>query len=397
MPNKDKIGFIASIGILAIGLLSTGCNPDNAESSQPRAFIPEVAVVTITPQQVVLTTELPGRTSAFLIAEIRPQVNGIIQKRLFKEGADVKAGDLLYQIDPAPLRASCASVKASLAKAEANLSSITLRAARYKELVSEKAVSRQDYDDAEASLDQAEAEIEYWKAAVDAARINLDYTRITAPISGRIGKSDVTVGALVTAYQARALTTIQQMDPMYVDVPQSSSELLRLNRRLKSGILDSTGQNQSTVKLLLEDGTPYPHEGKLQFRDVTVDASTGSVTLRIVLPNPEHMLLPGMFVRAVVQEGVASQAILVPQQGVSRDPKGNPLALVVNDAGVVQQRTLTLDRAMGDKWLVSSGLSAGDRVIVEGTQKVRPGATAKVVPFGKTPGAEPAEAGTPTS
>ena len=366
-----------------------------ARASKPTP-VPEVATVTIQPQQVELTTELPGRTSAYLVAEIRPQVNGIIKKRRFQEGSDVKAGQLLYQIDPAPFQVAHDSAKASLGKAQANLPSIRLRAERYQELLVDKAVSRQDYDDAAAAVDQARAEIEYWKAAVEGARINLGYTRVTAPISGRIGKSSVTVGALVTAYQPTSLATIQQLDPIYVDVTQSSAELLRLKRNLETGRLSANGANGKKVRILLEDGTPYPLEGALQFRDITVDPTTGSFTLRIVVPNPKHLLLPGMFVRAVVQEGIEAQAILVPQQGVSRTPKGEPFALVVDEAGKVQQRMLTLNRAIGDQWLVSSGLSAGERLIVEGMMKVRPGATVKVIPWtSPKAGVKPPECETP--
>jgi membrane fusion protein (multidrug efflux system) len=363
---------------LLSGLFLSGC--DRRQQSAPPP-VPEVATVTVRPQQLVLTTELPGRTSAYLVAEIRPQVNGIIQKRLFTEGSDVKAGQVLYQIDPAPFEAALDSAKASLAKSEANLPPTRLRAERYRALLAEKAVSQQDYDDREAALKQAEADIEYWKAAVETARINLGYTRVTAPISGRIGKSNVTDGALVTAYQSLALATIQQLDPIYVDVPESTTELLRLRRRLEDGRLNQNGTNQSKVKLILEDGTMYPLEGTLQFRDVTVDTTTGSVVLRLVFPNLKGVLLPGMFVRAVVKEGTNEQAILVPQQAVSRDPKGNPIALIVDAEGKIRQRRLILDRAIGDKWLVSSGLASGDRVVVEGMQKVRPGASVKVIPF----------------
>ena len=354
-----------TMALMALTILVAGCNSGRGQqAAAPPA--PEVATVTIEPRQVELATELPGRTSPYLVAEIRPQVNGIIKKRLFREGSDVKAGQLLYQIDPAPFQVALDSAKASLGKAQANLPSIRLRAERYQELLADKAVSRQDYDDAAAAVDQARAEIEYWKAAVAGARINLGYTRVTAPISGRIGRSSVTDGALVTAYQPTALATIQQLDPIYVDVTQSSAELLRLKRNLETGRLSANGANGRKVRILLEDGTPYPLEGTLQFRDVTVDPTTGSFTLRIVVPNPRHLLLPGMFVRAVVQEGIDDQAILVPQQGVSRNPKGEPVALVVDEAGKVQQRLLTLDRAIGDQWLVSSGLAAGERVIVEG-------------------------------
>lgn len=368
------MALVALLSILFLG----GCENGHGKQAAP-APVPEVATVTIELRRVELTTELPGRTSAYLVSEIRPQVNGIIQKRLFEEGSDIKAGELLYQIDPAPFQVAYDSAKASLAKAQANLPSVRSRAERYKELLVDKAVSRQDYDDAAAAVEQARAEIEYWKTAVDAARINLGYTRVTAPISGRIGRSSVTDGALVTAYQPMALATIQQLDPIYVDVTQSSAELLRLRRNLEAGQLTTDGEHGRNVRILLEDGTPHHREGTLQFRDVTVDASTGSFTLRIVVPNPHYLLLPGMFVRAIVQEGIAEQAILVPQQGVSRTPKGEPIALVVDEAGTVQQRMLGLNRAIGDQWLVSSGISAGERVIVEGMLNARPGTVVKTV------------------
>jgi membrane fusion protein, multidrug efflux system len=362
--------------LMGLTILLGGCDRGPGKQATP---VVEVATVTIEPQQVELTTELPGRTSPYLVAEIRPQVNGIIKKRLFREGSDVKAGQLLYQIDPAPFQVALDSAKASLGKAQANLPSIRLKTERYKELLADKAVSKQDYDDAAAAMGQARAEIEYWKAAVEAARINLGYTRVTAPIPGRIGKSSVTDGALVTAYQPTSLATIQQLDPIYVDVTQSSAELLRLKRNLEAGRLSADGKNGKKVCILLEDGNLCPQQGALQFRDVTVDQATGSFTLRIVVPNPNHLLLPGMFVRAAVQEGIVEKAILVPQQGVSRTPKGEPVALVVDEAGKVQQRMLTLNRALGDQWLVSSGLSARDRLIVEGMLNVRPGATVKAV------------------
>ena len=370
--------------LLALMILLSGCGSGQGQQAGHRQ-VPEVAVVTIQPQKVELTTELPGRTSPYLVAEIRPQVNGIIKKRLFKEGSDVKAGQLLYQIDPAPFKVALDSAKASLGKAQANLPSIRLRAERHKELLADNAVSRQDYDDAVAAMGQAQAEIAYWQAQVAAARINLGYTRVTAPISGRIGRSSVTDGALVTAYQPAVLATIQKLDPIYVDVTQSSAELLRLKRNLETGRLSNHEKNGRKVHIFLEDGTRYPLEGTLQFREVTVDQATGSFTLRIVVPNPKHLLLPGMFVRAAVKEGVADRAILVPQQGVNRTPKGEPYALVVDASSKVQQRMLTLTRAIGDQWLVSCGLSAGERVVVEGMIKVRPGAAVKAVPFKKPP------------
>jgi membrane fusion protein (multidrug efflux system) len=340
--------------------------------------------VVVQPQRITLTTELPGRTTAYLIAEVRPQVGGIIQKRLFTEGADVKAGEVLYQIDPAMYQAAFDSAKAALARVEANLITVRLKAGRYKELIAIKAISEQEYDDIVAAFKQVEADVEGAKASVETARINLAYTRVAAPISGRIGRSSVTTGALVTASQPTALATIQQLDPIYVDVTQSSAEILRLEQALASGQLKRSGANQAKVKLLLEDGTPYALGGALKFSEVTVDQSTGSITLRTVFPNPKHTLLPGMFVRAVIQEGIAAQAILVPQQGVSRNTKGESVALVVDDAGTVQQRMLALNRAIGNEWLVSSGLSAGERLIVEGMQKVRPGTAVKIVPFNET-------------
>ncbi|KJS31970.1 MAG: hemolysin D [Desulfatitalea sp. BRH_c12] len=363
---------------LAGFFLLSGCQSEKRAQSQS-APAPQVGIVTIQPQSVELTTELPGRTSAYQVADIRPQVNGIIQKRLFQEGAEVKAGQQLYQIDPAPFRVKYDSAKASLGKAQANLPSIQLRVERYRELLEDNAVSRQDVDDAEAALEQAKAEIAYWQTAVEAARIDLEYTRVSAPFAGRIGRSHLKTGTLVTAYQAAPFATLQQLDPIYVDVVQSSSELLRLRRNLETGQLSKDTENGKKVHLFLEDGSPYPLEGTLQFADVTVDPTTGSYSLRIVVPNPDHILLPGMFVRAIVKEGVARQAILVPQQGVSRTPKGEPMALVVDEAGTVQQRKLTLDRAIADQWLVASGLSAGDQLIVEGMLNVRPGTAVTAV------------------
>lgn len=372
--------WTAALMGLASFLSLGGCAKGSGRPSGPTR-VPEVATVAIQPQNVELTTELPGRTSAYLIAEIRPQVNGIIQKRFFEEGSDVKAGQLLYQIDPAPFQVAYESAKASLGKAQASHTSVRLRAERYEKLLADNVLSQQEYDDTLAALEQARAEIDYWKAAVEAARINLGYTRVTAPISGRIGKSNVTDGAMVTAYQPTPLATIQQLDPIYVDVTQSSADLLRLKRNMETGRLSANEENRRKVRLLLEDGTPYSLEGMLQFRDVTVEPTTGSFTLRILVPNPQYLLLPGIFVRAVVQEGTAEQAILVPQQGVERTPKGEPIALVVDDTNTVQQRMLTLNRAIGDQWLVSSGLSAGEHLIVEGMLNVRPGDTVKVVPF----------------
>lgn len=381
---------------LICGLSLTACNRQPEASAPP---VPEVATVTVARQQVLLTTALPGRTSPYRIAEIRPQVNGLIQKRLFTEGSDVQAGQELYQIDPAPFQAALDNAKAALGRAEANLPAIQSRVDRYKEALADKAVSQQDFDDADAALKQAQADVQYYKATLETARINLNYAHVVSPISGRIGTSTVTDGAIVTAYQPIALASIQQLDPIYVDVPQSTTELLRLQRRLEEGRLTRNGTNVNQVQLILGDGTKYPLEGTLQFRDVSVDPTTASVILRMVFPNPNGVLLPGMFVRAVVKEGVSDQAILVPQQAVSRDPKGNPVALIVDAAGKVEQRMLTVDRTIGDQWLVSSGLAPGDKVIAEGMQKVRRGAAVKEVPFvaGQKPGAEPAKAAQPAS
>ncbi|MFZ7110153.1 MAG: efflux RND transporter periplasmic adaptor subunit [Desulfatiglandales bacterium] len=418
---KNRFRCIAAVGILTGGLMLAGC--DRPTHSQPPPSVPEVATVTVSTQSVVLTTELPGRTSPYLVAEIRPQVNGLIQKRLFIEGSDIKAGQVLYQIDPAPFQAALDNAAANLdavrkgaeraraalgasvaevARQRAILELARTDRARFEALFEDNAVSASRRDQAvteaeisEAALRAAEAQVESSRKAVAAAeaaiqqagaalasaRINLGYTKITAPISGRIGKSSVTDGAIVTAYQPTALATIQQMDPIYVDVPQSTSELLRLRRNMNSGRLDQNGKSLNRVGLILEDDTAYPLEGELQFRDVTVDPTTGSVILRVVFPNPQDVLLPGMFVRAVVKEGVNHLAILIPQQAVSRDPKGTPLALIVDAEEKAQQRTLTLDRAIGDKWLVSEGLAPGDRVIVEGRQRVRPGASVKVVSY----------------
>lgn len=413
--------------IFAIVLASpilTGCNGQQGPTTMPT---PEVAVVTIEPREVVLTSELPGRTSGYLVAEIRPQVNGLLQKRLFTEGADVKAGQVLYQIDPAPYQAAFdsatanllaaregtdraeAALRASEASLERHESVLKLAKAnhqRYENLVKTQAASAMQRDEAASAVDVADsglkvaqaqvesdreavcvakAAIKQAEAALETARINLGYTKITAPISGRIGRSNVTEGAIVTAYQPLALSTIQQLDPIYVDVKQSTTELNRLRRSLANGRLKENGADK--VKIVMEDGTPYQLEGSLKFRDVTVDPTTGSVILRIVVPNPEGILLPGMFVRAIVDEGVKEEAILVPQQAVSRDSKGNPFTRIVDEKGTMQQRSLVTDRAMGDQWLVSSGVAAGDRVIVEGMQKVRPGMPVKAVPFGVKPAA----------
>lgn len=392
MPHKHWIPSITAAACILAGMLLTGCKTRQAP---PQAGPAEVAILTVKAERVVLTTELPGRINSYLVAEIRPQVSGLLQKRLFEEGTHVREGQILYQIDPAPYQATYDQAKAALALsqseialAEANLPALRSRAERLKGLVAIHAVGQQDYDDAKAALDQAEANLSVRKTAVEVNRANmqkasidLSYTPIKAPISGRIGKSNITVGAMVTAYQATPLAVIQQLDPIYVDVTQASADLLRLRRSLEGGELKQSGSGQRKVRLLLEDGTSYPATGTLQFRDVTVDPTTGSMTLRLVFPNPKQVLLPGMFVRAVVEEGVNEQAVLIPQQAVARDPKGNPIALLVNSAGKVEQRPLTLDRAIEDKWLVTKGLAPGDQLIVEGNQSVRAGDTVKAIAF----------------
>lgn len=373
---------IAVVVAIMLGQAMTGCEkPRAAAGKGPGAPVPEVAIMVVKTERAAITTELPGRTSAHLVADVRPQVSGIIQKRLFEEGATVQAGSVLYQIDPAPYQAAYDNSAASLARAEANVPPVRLKANRFKQLVASQAISQQEYDDVAASLKQAEAEVAFAKAALQSARINLGYTQITAPITGLIGKSNVTIGALVTAGQASPLAVIQQLDPAFVDVTQSSANLLRLKRSMASGELKRDGVRQAKVKLILEDGSSYPIEGTLKFSDVTVDASTGSFILRTVFPNPEHTLLPGMYVRVILEEGVNEQAILVPQRGVTRDNAGNATALVVDGSGKVEQRIIKVDRSMGDKWLVSEGLNSGDRVILEGLQKARPGSPVKAVPF----------------
>jgi membrane fusion protein, multidrug efflux system len=372
--------WAGALAVVAAFFILRACrNAQHQGAGFPGA--PEVGVITVKTQRVVLTTELPGRTAPYRIAEIRPRVSGLIQKRRFTEGSDVREGDLLYQIDPAPFQAALDNAEAALNRAQANLPPIRARAERFKELLSDKSVSQQDYDDAEGALKQAEAEVKYGKATVETARINLEYTRITSPISGRIGRSTVTDGAIVTAYQPVALAVVQQLDPIYVDVAQSTSDLLRLQKRTADGGLAPDGTNEKRVHLILEDKTTYPLEGILQFRDISVDPSTASVVLRMVFPNPKEILLPGMFVQAVVEEGADENAILIPQQAVSRGPKGNPMVMIVDESTKAQPKMIAVDKAIGDQWLVTSGLAPGDSVIVEGIQRVRPSTPVRAVPF----------------
>ncbi|PCO06889.1 efflux transporter periplasmic adaptor subunit [Microbulbifer flavimaris] len=369
MQNRNlTFGLLAAVTLLAACSQEQGGRP---------AMVPEVAVVTLEPQEVTLTRQLPGRTNPYKVAEVRPQVNGLVEEQLFREGGIVEGSQPLYQLDDAVYRADYESTRAELQGARAELNVARLKAERMANLVKTGAVSTQDNDSARAALQQAEAAVAKARAAVQRARLSLDYARISAPISGRIGKSSVTQGALVTANQAQALATIQQLDPIYVDLNQSTSELLSLRRAVEAGSVEDA--RDLPVSILLDDETVYEHRGQLEFAEARVDPSTGSVLLRVVVPNPDHMLLPGMYVRAEIGRGVREQAILVPQQGVMRDPKGNTNAMVVNGENQVEVRPVVVSQTLGDSWLVEEGLSAGDRVIVAGLQKVRPGANVTVV------------------
>jgi membrane fusion protein (multidrug efflux system) len=334
---------------------------------------PEVGVVTLHPQPVTITTDLPGRMTAYRIAEVRPQVSGVIVKRLFTEGSEVKAGQQLYQIDPAPFQANLESAQASLARARATLKSAALLTQRYKPLAEAHAVSQQNYDNAIAAESQAEADIALAKAAVDTAHINLAYTRMFSPISGRTGRSSVTEGALVDANQRAALVVVQQLDPIYVDVTQPSTMLLRLQREFASGQLKKVGDAQARAQLMLEDNTRYEQSGTLQFAEVAVDSGTGSVTLRAVFPNPRHILLPGMFVHEQIEEGVDEHGLLVPQRAITHNARGEATTMVVGANNTVSTRVIKTERAIGDQWLVSDGVAAGDRVIVVGLQRLGSG------------------------
>lgn len=374
--NKNRgLTPLAAVLMLSGSLLLTGCNDGNEQKGQQSA--PEVGVVTLKAEPLNITTELPGRTSAYRIAEVRPQVGGIILKRNFVEGSDIQAGSSLYQIDPATYQAAYDSARGDLAKAEAAANIARLTVNRYKTLVGTKYISQQEYDTAVADARQADAAVTAAKAAVETARINLAYTKVTSPINGRIGKSSVTEGALVTSNQANALATVQQLDPIYVDVTQSSNDFLRLKEELANGTLEQEG-GKAKVELILENGQKYPQVGALEFSDVTVDESTGSITIRAVFPNPKGDLLPGMFVRARLDEGIKNNALLVPQQGVTRNPRGEATVMVVGADNKVELRTVTAAQAIGDKWLVTAGLKSGDKVIVTGLQKVRPGVQVKV-------------------
>ena len=369
LPRKLALPLIVTLAIA-----TSACSPEQQGGPPPT---PAVTVAVLGAQDVTLTRELPGRTNAWLVAEVRPQVSGLIAERLFTEGEQVEKGQPLYQIDDATYRAAANSARAQLARAQATLAAARLTAERIAELAKIDAVSVQDNDNATAALAQAQADVGVARAALDAANVTLGYARITSPISGRIGRSNVTPGALVTANQPQALATVQQLDPIYVDVTQSSTELLELRRSLDEGRL-SRGEESMPVTILLEDGSPFPYQGTLKFSEVAVDPSTGSFALRIEVPNPDHVLMPGMYVRAELAAGIRADAVLVPQRAIARDPKGNTSAMVVNPDGVVERRPVVVSRTIGDQWLVESGLAAGDRVVIEGLQKIAPGAPVQI-------------------
>jgi membrane fusion protein (multidrug efflux system) len=362
----DRKSFLCFVCISALAACSSS-------KPLPPSAPPEVGVVTLHPQPVTITTDLPGRTVAYRIADVRPQVSGVILKRLFTEGSEVRAGQQLYQIDPRPFQASLESAQASLARARATLTSARLLAQRYQPLTEAHAVSQQAYDNAVAAQDQASADVASAKAAVDTARINLAYTRLLSPISGRTGRSSVTEGALVDANQSTALVVVQQLDPIYVDVTQPSTVLLSLQRAFTSGQLKKVGDNQAQAKLIQEDDVPYEQTGKLQFAEVTVQSGTGSVTLRSVFPNQQHVLLPGMFVHEHLEEGINEHGLLVPQQAVTHNQRGEATTIVVLPDNKVSTRVIKTERAIGDQWLVSEGVAAGDKVVVTGLQRIRPG------------------------
>jgi membrane fusion protein (multidrug efflux system) len=377
------------LALVCLGLLTlSSCGRDGGRQG-PGNRTPDVGVIVVRYQSALLTAELPGRTSAYREADVRPQVNGIVTAQLFEQGSNVRAGQPLYQIDPAPYRAALDSAKAALANAQATLATGQAKAQRYAQLLKQNAIAPQDYDDAQATWKQAQANVAQNAAAVESAKINLGYTTISAPISGRIGRSLVTVGALVTADQTNALATIDTLDPIYVDINQSTTELLALKQA--SGQIAGNTPEKARVTLLLDDGSKYPLDGILKMSEASVDPNTGAVVLRAVFPNPNGILLPGMYVRARIVEGIDRRAILAPQQGVSRDEKGEPTALVVDARGIVQVKVLQAPRAVGGFWLVTAGLSPGDRLIVDGLQNARPGAPAHAVPA-SVPAAPPAGA-----
>ena len=386
MSRSRGVMPLAAVLMLSSGLVLVGCDNKSGEGAERPA--PEVEVVTVKTQPFNITTELPGRTSSFRIAEVRPQVSGIILKRLFTEGGMIEAGQSLYQIDPATYQATVRSAEADLAKAQADANIKQLTVNRYKPLLGTNFISRQDYDTAVAAARQADASVLAAKAALETARINLEYTKVLSPISGRVGKSNVTEGALVNANQSMALATVQQLDPIYVDVTQSSNDYLRFKQDIANGSLKKEGK--ASVALLLDNGSEYSQKGTLEFSDVTVDESTGSITLRAVFPNPDNQLLPGMFVRARVDEGIIPDAMLVPQQGITRNQRGQATTMVVNKDNKVELRIIETGQAFGSNWLVTKGLEPGDRVIVAGLQKIKPDVTVQAKEFSEKPKAEEA-------
>jgi membrane fusion protein (multidrug efflux system) len=381
MPKRNEPGksVLMNAALLAAAVLLLGACAKEPGGPPPP---PEVSVITLQPRKIEITDELPGRTTAFRVAEVRPQVTGIVQKRLFSEGTEVKAGQQLFQIDSGSYRASLSSAEAALQRAEAQAVSARLLEQRYAPLIAANAVSKQENDEAIAARARAEADVAAARAAVDSARINVVYTQVLSPINGRIGRTLVTEGALVTSGQQGPLATIQQLDPIYVDITQSSTEMLRLQKQLANGQLVKDGDDQAEVGLTLEDGTVYAERGRLKVSEASVDPGTGSVVLRAVFPNPRRELLPGMFVRAMLTRGTREQALLVPQRGVTRNPKGEATVLVVDRENRVAEKVVTADRAIGNEWLITDGLTAGDRVIVEGLQKAKPGSPVKPVPAG---------------
>ncbi|MBF4989405.1 efflux RND transporter periplasmic adaptor subunit [Methylophilus sp. 14] len=382
--NPHSLYAKSSIFVLCLASLTlVACSSGQSDNKPPKKT-PEVGVITVQPASQPIVADLPGRTNPFMISEVRPQVGGIIRQRAFTEGALVKAGQLLYQIEPAPYQASTQSAAAALQKTEASLTTLKLKADRYKELVKINAISKQDNDDAQAALQQGEADVAAARAALATARINLDFTRVVAPITGFVSTSTVTPGALVTASQDTALTTVQQLDPIYVDVIQSSSDLLKLKRDIASGKLSSTSQKEIPVRVVLEDGSTYAHAGKLKFNGISVNTTSGAVTLRAVVPNPEGILLPGMYVHALIDVAEEKAAILVPQRAVTRNTRGEPTVLLVDNTQKVIQQTLETSGAQGDNWRVTSGLQAGDRVIMDGVQGISVGSEVKAVPFAAT-------------
>ncbi len=382
MREDHELARAAAL-LAVVALALAGCGPQSAQAPPPGPT--EVGVVTLVPRSASIVDDLPGRTVAYRVAEVRPQVSGIVQKRLFEEGGDVAAGQQLFQIDPATYRAALQAAQAAEKRADARLVAAKLLEERYQPLLDANAISKQDYDEAVAARAAADADVAAAKAQVEAARINVVYTQVLSPIAGRIGRTAVTEGALVTSQQSSPLATVQQLDPIYVDIAQSSVEMLKLQKQLASGELQRDDKNEAEVTLTLEDGTEYTESGKLQFAEVSVDPSTGAVVLRAIFPNPRRELLPGMFVHARLTQAVKHDALLVPQRGLTRTPRGDAVVMVVGPDNKVAARSVTAARAIGNDWLVTDGLAAGDRVIVDGLQKIRPGA--EVLPV---PAAEPA-------